>query len=383
MKITEKKRSLCIKEIARAAILLALFMGTVAQTSAAGAVSFSDVSEQTAYYNDICWAAEQGIVTGDNGNFKPEQKVTVQQFFTMLSRAIPERQEAQDAAFDAPKGSMLYHLRRAIHQGWTDSIGTLVELSKDSALNAGCAWNAALMAAGTQVYSGALLGEAANPSTDGMRAAKALNLAGKDADASKRLTRAEAVHLIRAAVENTKVLPEPDIVKEMKNAVQNVQQNDVNSVYADLMRIPEPIRKAFRQDGWIIRFDPDAVQAYSEKSGITNINGMTEYQDKTIYLANVKSLLHELGHYYQEKLKSSGMDQNVYAAFDTIRQKETASAAIYETGNQQDGKEFFADAFRFYVLYGRTQAELSSKESSGSSESQRYFDHLKETGWVK
>lgn len=383
MKITEKKRSIGIKEIAMAAILLALFMGTVAQTSAARAVSFSDVSEQTAYYNDICWAVEQGIVTGDNGNFKPEQNVTVQQFFTMLSRAIPERQESQDAAFDAPKGSMLYHLRRAIHQGWTDSLGTLVELSKDSALNAGCAWNAALMAAGTQVYSGALLGEAANPSADGMRAAKALNLAGKDADASKRLTRAEAVHLIRAAVENTKVLPEPDIVKEMKNAVQNVQQNDVNSVYADLMRIPEPIRKAFRQDGWIIRFDPDAVQAYSEKSGITNINGMTEYQDKTIYLANVKSLLHELGHYYQEKLKSSGMDQNVYAVFDTIRQKETASAAIYETGDQRDGKEFFADAFRFYVLYGRTQAELSSKESPGSSESQRYFDHLKETGWVK
>ena len=383
MKITEKKRSLCIKEIARAAILLALFMGTVAQTSAARAVSFSDVSEQTAYYNDICWAAEQGIVTGDNGNFKPEQKVTVQQFFTMLSRAIPERQEAQDAALDAPKGSMLYHLRRAIHQGWTDSLGTLVELSKDSALNAGCAWNAALMATGTQVYSGALLGEAANPSADGMRAAKALNLAGKDADASKRLTRAEAVHLIRAAVENTKVLPEPDIVKEMKNAVQNVQQNDVSSVYADLMRIPEPIRKAFRQDGWIIRFDPDAVQAYSEKSGITNINGMTEYQDKTIYLASVKSLLHELGHYYQEKLKSSGMDKNVYALFDAIRLQETASAAIYETGDQQDGKEFFADAFRFYVLYGRTQAELSGKESPGSSESQRYFDHLKETGWVK
>ena len=48
MKIIEKKRSICIKEIAMAVILLALFMGTVAQTSAVRAVSFSDVSEQTA-----------------------------------------------------------------------------------------------------------------------------------------------------------------------------------------------------------------------------------------------------------------------------------------------------------------------------------------------
>ena len=106
-------------------------------------------------------------------------------------------------------------------------------------------------------------------------------------------------------------------------------------------------------------------------------------QPKTIYLASVKSLLHELEHYYQEKLKSSGMDKNVYALFDAIRMQETASATIYETGDQQDGKEFFADVFRFYVLYGGTQAELSSKESSYSSESQRYLDHLKETGWVK
>ena len=219
MKFREKKYGLLATAVMSAVMILALLMGLMLHTLAADAAAFSDVSKGSAYYDDICWAVEHGVVTGSGGKFKPEQNVTMQQFFTMLSRAIPEDATEQTALL-APKGSMLYHLRRAIQNEWTLGQGRMAEYRKNEPLAAGYAWNAALMATGTQVYSGVLSGQAANQQADGINAAKALGLAEKGADGAHLITRAEAVHIIRTAKENQDTLQEPAIVKEMKDAIR-------------------------------------------------------------------------------------------------------------------------------------------------------------------
>ena len=250
------------------AILLIISLLAGLQVSAAGQISFSDIRADQPYYEDISWAVERGIVTGSNGKFHPETPVTVEQFFTMLSRSIPEREEEKDEIYFAPKGSMRYHLRRSIQNGWADVLGATVEYRKDSNLSAGYAWYSALTANGTQVYSGALYGEQSNRRTDGMNAAKKLGLAAADADAAKAITRAEAVQIIRAATENKKALPTPEIVTEMQDTVIGMDQSDVNLVYTNLMLVPAPIRTAFREDGWKICFDSTKIAAYSEQSRI-------------------------------------------------------------------------------------------------------------------
>lgn len=371
-----------IASIVSAMMIAVLFIGLIPNALAADTLPFSDVPKNHTYYDDICWAAENGIATGYNGKFDPDREVTVLQFYTMLSRSIPE-DESDTGSLGAEKGTMIYHLRRAVRHGWTGRNGAEIELRKDNNIAVGSAWNYALTANGTQVYANSLYGGSYDPYQDGMRAAKELGLITEDnADEMRPVTRAEAVSIIHAAHLNTKAMSEPPIVTEMKGAVKNLPQSVFNDFYADMAEVPEPIRKAFIKDGWTICFDTDKISAYSDKSGIYGIGGMTVYAEKTIYLASAGSFLHEMGHYYQEKLKTSGMDADVYSTFDTFRSEEKWSGALYTNSRQTDGAEFFADAFRYYVYCGAVRADPTGKDKESPLKSQMYFDHLAAQGWV-
>ena len=64
---------------------------------------------------------------------------------------------------------------------------------------------------------------------------------------------------------------------EMKGVVKDLPQSATNDFYADMAKVPEPIRKAFITDGWKICFDTGKINEYSDKSGIYGIGGMTVY----------------------------------------------------------------------------------------------------------
>lgn len=236
-----------------AMMITAMIAGLIPTALAAGTLTFSDVPASHTCYEDIQWAADNGIVNGYNGKFTPDGKITVEQYCTMLSRSIPE-DEQDTGNLGAAKDSMLYHLRRVVRHGWT-GYGAELELQKDRTIQAGNAWNYALTASGTQVYSGRLYGANPNTNIDGMRTAKELGLATKDADATEIITRAQAVSIIHAALTNTKAAQEPPIVTEMKGVVKDLPQSAINDFYADMAKVPEPIRKAFIADGWKICFD--------------------------------------------------------------------------------------------------------------------------------
>ena len=365
-------------------MMLTLLMGTTPNAFAANKLPFSDVASNDPHYDDICWAVEKDIVTGYDGTFRPNQKVTILEFFTMLSRSISEGAE-DTANFGAEKDSMTYHLRRSISKGWTIRYDTSLEMQKNEAMNAGFAWNAALTASGMQVYCGHLYGAAAdNEAEDGMRAAKELGLANQSTNAYEDLTRGEAVSLLRAASENTKKLAEPAIVQEMKSAIEGtVPKGNFNEFYAKLQKVPEPIRKAFAADGWKISFDRAAVKAYEKKTGNQQVQGLTDYSKKKIYLVDATAaVLHEMGHYYQEKVYSSGMDKDVYKTFDRIQEKEIWCGSIFGSGTLQSGKEFFATAFDWYVRTGAVRSGANGQNEKDKLESQHYFDNLAHNGWV-
>ena len=90
-----------------------------------------------------------------------------------------------------------------------------------------------------------------------------------------------------------------------------------------------------------------------------------------------------MGHYYQEKLRSSGMDVNVYTTFEQIRSVERWSGSMLANNSGRDGAEFFAEAFAFYVQYGKVRSDPSGEDAKTGLESQRYFDSLAERGWVE
>ena len=255
---TYKRKQSLIHSIVSAMMIATLFIGLIPTALAADKLPFSDVPSTHTYYDDICWAVENGIVIGCNGKFYPDDKVTLVQFYTMLSRSIPE-DENDSGYLGAEKGSMIYHLRRAVRHGWTGRNGAEIELQKDSEIMAGRAWNYALTATGTQVYTSRLYGQSPDTCKEGMNAAKSLGLAPDDANAAELITRAQAVAIIHAAHSNTKTLSEPPIVAEMKGVVKNLPQGVFNDFYVDMMAVPEQIRKAFVADGWTISFDTRGI----------------------------------------------------------------------------------------------------------------------------
>ena len=376
-----RKKNKHIAAVAAAMLVGSLFAGTIPNAQAADIKMYSDVSSSNVYYGDIQWAMENGIAQGYNGKFNPNKKITLGQFCTMLSRSISEDGEDEDDN-GAEKGSMLYHLRRVVNRGWTDS-GAELELLKDNAIQADSAWNYALTANGTQVYSGLLSGTNSDFKNDGINTAKKLGLTVTNANGSELVTRAQAVSIIHAAQENTKSLPELPIVTEMKGVVEGLPQQQFNEFYADMKLIPESIRKDFISQGWKICFDINTINEYSKRNNIYGINGMTVYSEKVIYLGNVSPLLHEMGHYYQERIETSGMDVDVYKTFDNIRNSEKWSGTLYATGRQTSGAEFFADAFQCYVRYGVVRTGSGFKDKKGTLESQQYFDNLASMGWIK
>ena len=268
-----RKKNHHIAAVSAAMLVELLFAGSMPNAQAADIKIYSDVSSSDVYYGDIQWATKNGIAQGYNGKFNPNKKITIGQFCTMLSRSISEDGQDEDDN-GAEKGSMLYHLRRAVNRGWTDS-GAELELQKDDAIQADSAWNYALTANGTQVYSGLLSGTSSDSKGDGINTAKKLGLTVTKANGSELITRAQAVSIIHAAQKNTKSLPELPIVTEMKGVVEGLPQHQFNEFYASMKLIPEPIRKDFISQGWKICFDVDRINEYSKRNNIYGINGMT------------------------------------------------------------------------------------------------------------
>lgn len=376
-----RKKNKHIAAVSAAMLVGLLFAGSMPNAQAADIKIYSDVSSSDVYYGDIQWATKNGIAQGYNGKFNPNKKITIGQFCTMLSRSISEGGQDEDDN-GAKKGSMLYHLRRAVNRGWTDS-GAELELQKDDAIQADSAWNYALTANGTQVYSGLLSGTSSDSKDDGINTAKKLGLTVTKANGSELITRAQAVSIIHAAQKNTKSLPELPIVTEMKGVVEGLPQQQFNEFYASMKLIPEPIRKDFISQGWKICFDVSRINEYSKRKNIYGINGMTVYSEKVIYLADACPLLHEMGHYYQERIETSGMDADVYKTFDIIRISEKWSGTLYATGRQTSGAEFFADAFQRYVRYGVVRTGSGDKDKKDILKSQQYFDNLASMGWLE
>lgn len=368
--------------VALIVMIVMLLVGVVpnAQAVNTNEKMYSDVHSENIYYDDICWAIKNGIIRGYKGKFNPDGKVTIEQFCTMLSRSIPE--DAQDVDdLGVENDSMIYHLRRAVHHGWTD-MGAEIELCKDSAIGVNSAWHYALTATGTQIYSARLSGLEYGAGNEGINAAKQLGLVNENASDSGMLTRAQAVSIIHKAKMNTKSLPELPIVAEMKNVVNNLPQQQFNEFYENMQMVPKAIRKDFVLQGWKISFDIDKIGKYSKQHDIYGISGMTVFSEKVIYLALASSLLHEMGHYYQERLMSSAIDTNVYEKFDVIRNKEKWSNTLYVRGRQNSGAEFFADAFQRYVRCGIVRADPTGKDEKISLESQKYFDACASRGWI-
>ena len=112
--------------------------------------------------------------------------------------------------------------------------------------------------------------------------------------------------------------------------------------------IPEKIRSQFEADGFhIIMREQDITQeAYADYGGYTGIGqiqGVSDYEKKVIYLQDEypRQIIHEMGHYINNKWGFSSRD-----GFKELAEKESSRISVYAGSNE---REFFCEAFELYI----------------------------------
>lgn len=134
------------------------------------------------------------------------------------------------------------------------------------------------------------------------------------------------------------------------------KSNDAGQLFKDKVMyyydmIPVNVRNSIEADGWqIIVTDEDLQSKYAFNAPAL---ATTDYQTKTIYIANkkfaVKSVTHEVGHVVDFKLGSISWTQSFHDAFIA----ETASFNTFwntDFQNTDTQTEYFAESFETYIL---------------------------------
>lgn len=369
-----------------AIMVLGLFAGIAPQVFAADIPTFSDVTDKTTYGEDIRWAASQGIALGYNNKFNPTGKVTLVQYLMLLSRAIPFSSNEQQIYGNKSLGDVSWE--RADKLGWVPYNIGLLESVKNDGVCVDFAYNVAFRATGTVVYSAAIKDYGENSST-GAALGTANELGLTDATfGGEQITRAEAVHIIRQAVSETYATEQPSIVKEFEGTILACPTSDtLNSTYAELSKIPQSIRTAFIENGWKLSFDISTISDFSNSTGIYSVKGLTDTGAKRIYVASTDSIVHEIGHAYQNIIYLrdfySNTNSTVYDFFDKLLAEEGyAGKQLTGQYSMETGYEHFANCFAYYInaLYKNSQRDLDLMENA-VPKTKAYFDSLAVNGW--
>jgi hypothetical protein len=128
----------------------------------------------------------------------------------------------------------------------------------------------------------------------------------------------------------------PDISIDLDNA-SNVNLNDY---LLEINKIPDGLIREFNKDGWKVVIDLDYINSLSNLYKV-NCNGATKIKEKTIYIATPNAILHEFGHYVDNKFNSAKKHSELY-----LVEYQKAPIKNYYKSN---ANEYFAECFAMYI----------------------------------
>ena len=314
---------------------------------AGGGARYSDVDKDAWYYNAVETMAVDGIILGyEDGSFKPESYVTVDEMQVLLGRAFGSTASTEymwsDSWLSYYKGNGL--VTRAM------AAKMLLNSLKMPSVNISAYNTTELLDIDTcgsglksEVVSCFLLGYIKGDGTGYV-------------NHSDYLTRAQACTIIyRAKYELLNVTyPEKDYANPVKvNAYEFedsfVKDTAVQQVTVALQNVPDVVSEAFTYYGYKLQVCPTAA-IVKEFDGNPATVAITSYAKQRIIIgANTngtitsRSVEHEAGHYVLVKWGNSSTVKKLFGLEATALSKITGTS--YCTVNSS---EFFAEAFSIY-----------------------------------
>ena len=290
------------------------------------ASGFADVARNSPWYKSVTYLAYKGITNGvGSQRYAPDERITVSQWATMLCRAFDQGNETS--------------LARAYHNGW---LSVSAVMAPDSAVCRGELYQSAFAAGGVQIYDFVLYpdGEQISDYDNCMRVGAELGLCGENTNPMELVTRGEAAEVLYAVLTRDLAVEAPPMVEELP--IRNNAGVPLNDYLVELNRVPEALLQRFEREGWTYCIDCAYLSEMSREYH-ANCVGATVYAEKTIYVSEAGSTLHEFGHYLYHILGYPSQVEQLY-------RDEAKSASIFLRDYAMTYcREYFVDYFVCWI----------------------------------
>ena len=128
---------------------------------------------------------------------------------------------------------------------------------------------------------------------------------------------------------------------------------------------------AFNAAGWAYRIDFDYISELSKQLNMSCI-GATNYSQKTIYLSDASTTLHEFGHFLAWTLGIPAEHEQLYLA-----EAQNSGLRDYAKTN---AREYFADCFDYWITHG-SNSEMMEHLRKNAPQTWAYLEALEKNNW--
>lgn len=343
-----------------------VFMATLffALSVPAHAVSgFSDIGEDSPYFEGVECLKERGIVNGiGNGQFSPDTAVTVRQWAVMLCRAYDLEEH------DTALGFGTSCIQQCQENGW-------LQITALEEPDIRICWSSLLESAfhviDYPVYDYELYPDGTKMSSQEnyLRIGKELGICGQDATLSQIATRGDAAKLLFQLLTQSFEAKEPPYPVSIKN------QEDIflNEYLVELKRVPSQILQRFEERQWVYIINFDTLAQFSKQYG-TSCIGITTYSKKQICVSAPEATVHELGHFLHCQL---GFPSDFEKLF---QQESSAARPLLRDYSLTNSHEYFADCFTLWLTYHDNERMMAALREKAPGTYQFFFA-LEQKNW--
>lgn len=334
-------------------VVCALATDLMCGTASAASVAFSDVTEESPYYDEIMYCRDAGITCGVGGNkFAPDSVVSMTEVCTMLLRAYyPDTLNHGHTPVEV-----------CYMKGWLSET-TVAE--PDTGILLTNLISLLFHVDGIPIYT-----------REYIETAVELGMYPESEDGERLATRADCAYILGSLLTNDYTVEWPELFEYL-----NVRIDDgyeiVASMCMDIIEdLPESILNRWHESGNELVFGRSRINQYIEETGHNrSVSGL--YYHDGIELITSRSAVHEFGHFVYHNSDWVGLRDTVEACYEEYYDVIGECVSTYALTNKS---EFFAECFELYLSVDRTGSKFA-KFVSGIPDMYKLLSSMELNDW--
>lgn len=194
------------------------------------------------------------------------------------------------------------------------------------------------------------------------------------ADPWEYVTRAEVVQMLylMGTGQTNPVVP-PPILEEINISIEDTYAVSSGQFLQEVEKVPKSILEQFSKEDWSLVVGNKELAVWNYKNGMS-ASGLTIFGEKTLFVANAGSTIHEFGHFLHHHVQVPEMVKQLY-------EKEATQAEVLlgEYAMTNDN-EYFAEVFEYWIASNGDEGRLSRLQAAAPG-TYAYFAKLEANNW--